>query len=248
MSTNIYILKLQGGRYYVGKSDNPMKRYQEHLNGSGSAWTRKYKPIGLQKIIENASPFDEDRYVKEYMSKHGIEKVRGGAYIQEELPDFQELALVSELRGARDLCINCGCSGHWAKDCYGKRSPTQVPPRKKRNECDRCGRSGHSEEICHAKYHRDGDRLESDDDSLNEECMRCGRLGHGDDECYAKWHVDGNKLDSEDEFEECGRCRRSGHTEKKCHAKRDVDGNDLDSEDSWDQDSDDEDEWDDDYD
>ena len=53
-ATNIYILRCEGGRYYVGKSDNVMKRYQQHLSGSGSAWTRKYKPIAIEKMIKNA--------------------------------------------------------------------------------------------------------------------------------------------------------------------------------------------------
>ena len=58
MSTTIYVLKLQGGKYYLGKSDNVMKRYQDHLNGSGSAWTKRYK---LGKTFENVSPFEEDK-------------------------------------------------------------------------------------------------------------------------------------------------------------------------------------------
>ena len=55
--TNIYILRLEGGKYYVGKSDNPTKRYQEHLNGSGSAWTKKYPPISVLEI--SASPITD---------------------------------------------------------------------------------------------------------------------------------------------------------------------------------------------
>ena len=77
MSTNIYILKLRAGKYYVGMSDKPMERYQQHLDGMGAAWTRKYKPVALETVITNASPFDEDKYTKEYMVKHGIENVRG---------------------------------------------------------------------------------------------------------------------------------------------------------------------------
>ena len=38
---NIYILKLEGARYYIGKSDNVIKRYEQHVNGYGSAWTKK---------------------------------------------------------------------------------------------------------------------------------------------------------------------------------------------------------------
>jgi len=77
MTTNIYILKLKQGKYYIGKSDDPHKRFIEHVEGRGAYWTKKYEPLELERIIENASPFDEDKYTKEYMSIHGIENVRG---------------------------------------------------------------------------------------------------------------------------------------------------------------------------
>ena len=60
-TTNIYILRLTDGKYYVGKTDNVEKRYQQHLSGNGSAWTSKYKPIAIEKTILGASTFDEDR-------------------------------------------------------------------------------------------------------------------------------------------------------------------------------------------
>lgn len=119
-TTNIYILRLEGGRYYVGKSDNVMKRYQQHMNGNGSAWTRKYKPISVDKILQNVSPFDEDKLTKEYMAKYGIDKVRGGSYVEGELSEFQLEALKMEIWGAKDRCKQCGRSGHFVKDCYAK--------------------------------------------------------------------------------------------------------------------------------
>jgi len=66
MTTNIYILKLENDKWYIGKSDNPQQRYLCHLNGAGSAWTSRHKPIELFKVFENLSPFDEDKYTKEY--------------------------------------------------------------------------------------------------------------------------------------------------------------------------------------
>ncbi len=92
-NTNIYILKLEHGKYYVGKSDDVMKRYQQHLCGNGSAWTRRYKPISLEKTIEGVSSFEEDKITKEYMSKYGIENVRGGSYVEIELDDIQKESL-----------------------------------------------------------------------------------------------------------------------------------------------------------
>jgi predicted GIY-YIG superfamily endonuclease len=117
---SIYILRLQEGKYYIGKSNNVIKRYQQHVEGTGSSWTRKYKPITLEKTVAQQSPFDEDKFVKEYMSEHGIENVRGGSYVADELSQSQLDALKAEIWGANDLCNKCGRESHFYKDCYAK--------------------------------------------------------------------------------------------------------------------------------
>jgi cellular nucleic acid-binding protein len=95
---------LEGGRYYIGRSDDVIKRYQQHTSGLGSAWTKKYKPVRILDTIENVSPFDEDKITKEYMAKYGIENVRGGSYVEIELSELQTEALKIELWQAKDLC------------------------------------------------------------------------------------------------------------------------------------------------
>jgi len=120
MTTNIYILELVENKYYIGKSKNPQERYIDHFNGNGSEWTIKYKPIKIKTIIEHASIFDEDRYVKEYMSIYGIDSVRGGSYSTITLSDCQKSLLINEIRGATDKCIKCGRKGHFIKNCYAK--------------------------------------------------------------------------------------------------------------------------------
>lgn len=72
MSTNIYILKLKNNKYYVGKSQDPERRFIEHLSGSGSAWTQLHHPIEIIEIIQNVDDFEEDKQVKKLMSLHGI--------------------------------------------------------------------------------------------------------------------------------------------------------------------------------
>jgi len=116
--TTIYILELQDGNYYIGKTSNVIQRYQQHLNGDGSAWTRAYPPISLVKTIENASAFDEDKVTKEYMAKYGIDKVRGGTYVQINLSIAHKQVLQKEIWSAKGVCTGCGKHGHFIKDCY----------------------------------------------------------------------------------------------------------------------------------
>ncbi len=194
MSTNIYILKLTKGKYYVGKSENPMKRYQEHLQGKGSSWTRKYKPVCVEKIISNASDFDEDKYVKEYMNKFGIENVRGGAYVSEELPNFQIEALKSEIWGSTDKCTTCGRLGHWAKDCYAKKDIDgndiiyESSSDEEIIQCMDCKKEFDSE----LKFNNHKCYTLKTIKSVT--CYRCKRAGHYASNCYAEKDKYGNEL------------------------------------------------------
>jgi predicted GIY-YIG superfamily endonuclease len=202
-TTNIYVLRLEGGRYYVGKSDNVMQRYQQHLNGSGSAWTRKHKPVSVEKVIENVSPFEEDKITKEYMAKHGIDKVRGGSYVETVLSDFHTEALKMEIWGAKDLCTQCGRNGHFVKDCYAKTdvSGNTIEYEDSSDEedewgCDYCDRTFTTEFGCrvHEKSCK-GSKRQSQNVVKTVICYRCGREGHKSPDCYATRHVKGYYID-----------------------------------------------------
>ena len=199
--TNVYVLRLQGGCYYVGKSDDVMKRYEQHLNGSGSAWTRKHAPISLEKVIENVSPFEEDKITKEYMSKYGIDKVRGGSYVEVELSEFHTDALKMEIWGAKDLCTQCGRKGHWVKDC---RAHTDVSGAKINEEweCDYCDRTFTTEFGCivHEKSCKRKSHVK--ETAKVGSCYRCGRAGHYSPECYARTHQKGYTLESDSDSDD----------------------------------------------
>lgn len=114
---SVYVLSCENGKYYVGSTGNIDKRVREHFDGVGSAWTRLHKPIRLLEVVNGADLFDEDKYVKKYMSKYGIENVRGGSYSQVKLRYYQKQVLEKELLTSNNLCFRCGKGGHYVKDC-----------------------------------------------------------------------------------------------------------------------------------
>jgi len=116
----VYVLELSDNKYYVGKSNNPDIRIKEHFLNNGSVWTTKYKPLNLIEKYENCDDFDEDKYVKVYMMRHGIENVRGGSYSQIILEPSVIDMLNKELCSATDKCFTCGLSTHFTKECRGK--------------------------------------------------------------------------------------------------------------------------------
>jgi len=192
--TNIYILKLQHGKYYVGKTDNLEQRKQQHINGTASSWTKKYPPISVEKIIPNASDFDEDKYTKEYMHTYGIDNVRGGAYVTDELDEVQQYTLQKEIWGAKNLCTQCGRSGHFVKSCHAK---TDVNGNSLLLwECEYCEEQFDDKDDCekHERYCKRQYKNVNITKSIT--CYRCGRYGHKSPECYAKTDVDGDYIDS----------------------------------------------------
>jgi predicted GIY-YIG superfamily endonuclease len=130
MTTNVYALKLENDKWYIGKSDNPENRFLAHKSGTGSAWTRLHKPIEVHAIFRDVSPFHEDALTKEYMSIYGIEHVRGGSYVRIELTKGQKDYIMKELWSMKNLCNKCGSSDHWVANCHAvevAEEPVETP-------------------------------------------------------------------------------------------------------------------------
>ena len=121
MNTTIYVLKLEDNKYYVGKTSDIERRMINHVDGVASSWTKKYKPLGIVEILHNMDAYDEDKYTLIYMDKYGINNVRGGVYVTEELNKYEILAIKKKLWSANDKCMRCGRNSHFIKNCYASK-------------------------------------------------------------------------------------------------------------------------------
>ena len=119
---NLYVLKCANNKYYVGTTTlDTTKRLAQHMSGRGSAWTKKYKPLWIEKEIKNCDKYDEDKWTKIYMDKYGINNVRGGTYSQVSLPHNAVQLLEREVNHANQKCLFCGNPGHFINQCPSKK-------------------------------------------------------------------------------------------------------------------------------
>lgn len=182
----IYALKLKDDKYYCGKTDNVDVRIQQHKDGNGSAWTKRYGYVDTLFTYPSTSIFDEDKTTKELMLKYGIMNVRGGTYCSEYLSKQQEDLLTKEIWASNNCCNRCGRPGHFInacrkrKDIYGNTILSKSIAKNIPKTCKRCNRIGHTKENCYAKTKLDGSTIKVIT------CSVCHKTGHTKKNCIKK--------------------------------------------------------------
>lgn len=163
----IYILQLQQGKYYIGKTNNPEFRLGSHFNSNGSEWTKIYKPLRVVEVKPNCDKYDEDKITIQYMDKYGINNVRGGSFVSVKL-DKPTIDFLNQMsNGTNDRCFVCGKAGHFAMNCQEENEEWETD--------------------------NEEDEEEEEEDDVNC-CFRCGREGHYASSCYASKHIKGYYL------------------------------------------------------
>lgn len=150
----IYILELENGKYYVGRSTCSKSRILQHFNNNGSEWTKLHKPIRIISQIKTNDPFDEEKHTLLTMDKYGIDNVRGGSYCTIELSKNDKKKALQTIASVMDRCYKCNEYGHFSNEC---------PDDKSKNERK-------------SKYEFSEDENVDDDSSIDEEkyCKKCG--------------------------------------------------------------------------
>jgi len=100
----VYSLNLEGGRKYVGKTDNIKRRLDEHYSGNGATWTKKYKPISVNHV---------------QVCKSSESQAKAETIVYNKMASYHG----SGVRGAWNTssgCSRCGRESHKANRCYAK--------------------------------------------------------------------------------------------------------------------------------
>ena len=177
-----YILKLKGGKWYVGYTTKGIARILDHIEEKGSKWTKKYPPVkpirpvmtplGKTKATPKNKPnSDEDKLTLNLMKEHGIQNVRGGSWCMVKMRN-------KTIRELEDLIV--------------KKKAKPSAKKKTVNRCKGVKRNGDpckqfvskKGEFC--QYHSDQKRAKK-----KVICAKCNRIGHESKDCYAKTKVSG---------------------------------------------------------
>lgn len=191
--SGVYVIELQNGFFYVGKSFDIQRRIQQHVHGKdmSSSWCVKHGPMVAVHPPMTQHTVDMDTWERDEtiarMMRHGFHCVRGWQIldVHETLSAGSFHTLRNLIMGSKDLCRCCGHFGHFAKDCLTldsnkaswlqklEMAAAQQPPSSSvlvRSEVKALPSFRHST------------------------CFRCGRYGHWVKDCFAKTHRDGYPL------------------------------------------------------
>jgi predicted GIY-YIG superfamily endonuclease len=117
----IYVLELDQGRVYVGRTSDMKRRVGQHMSGKGSAFTRAFPPTGVQLprlgMVRGSDEAAERDETLRYMFLRGIPLVRGWKYTRVEMPEEEARDAEENIRELFDLCRRCGHPGHFITQC-----------------------------------------------------------------------------------------------------------------------------------
>lgn len=72
----VYAIECKGGSIYIGQTDNLMKRWQQHLNGTASEYTKRYKPLKIAHYEEVDTREIALQKEKEWKSGYGRKRIK----------------------------------------------------------------------------------------------------------------------------------------------------------------------------
>lgn len=120
--TGVYVLGDEGGRMYVGKSQDVERRIEQHRSGEGTQFLHGR----LRRLVVGEAGTERDLESWERnetlarMYRHGVGKVRGWMFTSARLSAEQEELAFGQICEKYDLCRQCGRNTHFADKCFAR--------------------------------------------------------------------------------------------------------------------------------
>ena len=143
----VYALRCEHDKFYIGKSYNLITRLNNHIINKDTRWTTIHQPYALDNLIEikNGIPgmlAMENALTLEYMTKYGVDNVRGDIYCNVNLDYHLHRIANMHIRSIKNECYQCGSREHYVNSCL---------QRKQNSKCFNCHQFGHWEKECPLK-------------------------------------------------------------------------------------------------
>lgn len=74
----VYAIECDNKSVYIGQSRNLVQRWEQHCQGKGARWTRKYKPVRLfyaEKCFSFKQAWKRERELKKTMGRSYLKKI-----------------------------------------------------------------------------------------------------------------------------------------------------------------------------
>ena len=109
----VYVIKCQGGSFYIGQTDNIPRRWMEHKTGKGADWTKRNSPIYIAHYEEFKSREDAVEREKELKTTNGRRWIKqaikdgrarqaGGIPFEEKMAELSD-TLYEQMRESIEL-------------------------------------------------------------------------------------------------------------------------------------------------
>jgi len=144
---DIYVLELEDGNVYVGKTNRGKKRLEQHIKGRGAEWTKLHKPKRVMAYYQGAKDSDEQKVTNQMIRKYGAKKVRGGNITKRKMSKSE----IDKLNKDLGFKQSKKSTSTVKKKTTTKKKSTTTKKKSTTYTCSRCGRQGHNKTQCYAK-------------------------------------------------------------------------------------------------